>query len=145
MTDEMKPKRNMDDMLQSLRVGYEQSTDLHEAQSEPIEGKELRERRFPKAASYFVGGLAVGMLVTAVFLFTIQSQPAAEPTIAEGEVAVGDDAAVEEETAVVPEEMPFPPPPTPPIFSEPATLPIPDDAIPLPPEPTPWPTPPIEP
>ncbi len=138
MTDEMKPKRNIDDALQSLRTGYEQSTDFHEEQPEPIEGKELRERRFPKVVSYFVGGLAVGMLVMAVFLFTIQSQPTDEPTIAEVDV-------VEGETAVVPEEMPFPPPPTPPIFNASATLPIPDDAIPLPPEPTPWPTPPIAP
>ncbi|KAA3657099.1 MAG: hypothetical protein DWQ04_29115 [Chloroflexi bacterium] len=139
MTDDMKPKRDMDNALQSLRTGYEQTVDIQESQPEPIEGKELRERRFPKMMSYFVGGLAVGMLVMAVFLFSVQSRPVTEPTIVEL------DATVEDETAVVVDDVNIPPPPTPPIFNQSAVPPIPDDAIPLPPEPTPWPTPAIEP
>lgn len=137
MADEKKSDRTMNQALQSLREGYEESADVLETQPEPIEGKELRERRFPKMLSYFVGAVAVGMLVTAVYLFTLQSKPATEPTIAEVDVAV------EGETGVVPDEELLPPPPTPPIFDGSAVPPIPDDAIPPPPEPTPWPTPPI--
>ena len=139
MTDEIKPKRNMDDALQSLRNGYEQTVDTQADQPEPIEGKEIRQRRFPKVVSYFVGGLAVGMFVMAVFLFSIQSKADDEPTVADVE------ATGEVETAVVAEDLYIPPPPTPPIFDQTEDPPIPDDAIPPPPEPTPWPTPPIEP
>lgn len=126
MTDEMNAKRGMDEALQTLRAGYEQNVDLQKAQPEPIVGKELGTRRFPKVVSYLAGALAVGMLVTAVYLFGAHSQPAAGETVgSEGNIILLA--------------------PTPPIFAEPVLLSAPDDIIPSPPQPTPWPTPPIAP
>ena len=139
MTKKSNSKNNREDALQQLREGYEQTVDVDELQQEPIEGKEIRERRFPKIVSIIVGALAVVMLVTAVFLFGMQSQPVADPMIAEIE------EAQEGELTEIPEEDLLPPPPTPPIFDESLAIPLPDDAIPPPPEPTPWPTPPISP
>ncbi len=118
----------LDGALSALREAYEQSADhlSLEAQPEPKVGRELKTRRFPRLVSILMGGIAVGMLVVAVFLFTIQSR---------SEVRTVDVAA---ETAVsAPADSILPAPPLP------VEPPLPDETI-LPPlEPTPWPTPPI--
>jgi hypothetical protein len=133
MSDEMKPQQHLDETLLALREDYEQTAVPVENQPKPKQGKEIKERRFPKAMSYVMGIGAVMMLVVAVFLFNLQNKPVISASM-NGMTNVAMETAVDPETGL--------PIPTPPLMSEP---PRPSNTLPMPPRPTPWPTPPIVP